>query len=216
MFLLHKPRQLNPVETSNFVAKHATLPPDHQADVALKWRERFVNVATAYAPSPLMVTGQLTAAATFVGAMGHWDGINEAKRVELVEAWRDQAAGLGVDLAKHPTPFQTITGPDGQVIHKGVPDPRAFFYVNKVFWPSFGMALVAGVGSLLDRDGRWDATVAPFLKTSAISGGAYLIGSTFRDMAFKRAREKQEAIASGQSSSEDAARNPWRRYSQAA
>ncbi len=41
---MHSPRQLNPSETAMFTADIARLPVEHQADVALTWRERCVAI----------------------------------------------------------------------------------------------------------------------------------------------------------------------------
>ena len=42
------PRQLNPEETALFAADMSRLPTEHGADVALKWRERCINIIQAY------------------------------------------------------------------------------------------------------------------------------------------------------------------------
>ena len=185
-------RQLNPAETAQFQADMASLPEPHQADVALKWRERCVNALTTYAPSPLKQGLQYGAAAGYSIALGLWDGRNDADRNALIEKWRTEApVTLGVDVQQHPTPFRDVVDPaTGQTLHKAIPDPRNWYGVNKTVVPT--LALLAGsIGVAVSGKG---VGASPFLNAGVFAGGGYLVGSTFRDIAYsKRANELQAA-----------------------
>ncbi len=218
MLMLHSPRQLNPAETAAFKAKMGMLPPEHQSDVALKWRERFVNVATAYAPTPLMATSQVAVSGAYSGLIGYWDGYNQYKRRQLVANWEQTAPGLGVNLAEHPTPFKDVVN-NGQVVHRAVQDPTTLgpTPINRTLAATLALAGVSGIVALADRDGRFNATVNPFLKLSAMTGIGYAVGSAFRDAALKK--EERKALAATttgneqpQNGGQDAAGNPWMRY----
>ena len=186
-------RQLNPAETAQFQADMASLPEPHQADVALKWRERCVNALTTYVPTPAKETLMFGSAAGYAALMGTWDGANDADRNAMIETWRAEApATLGVNLQTHPTPFRDVVDPaTGQTIHKAIPDPRNWYGLNKTAYPTLGL-LVASVGVSVTGKG---APVNPFLKAGALAGGGYLLGSTFRDMAYTRRANQIESGA---------------------
>lgn len=176
-------RQLNPAETAQFQADMASLPAEHQADVALKWRERCVNALTTYVPTPAKEIAQFTLAGAYSGALGWWDGDNDAKRNALIENWRAEApVKLGVDLAKYPTPFRDVVDAGGNTIHKAIPDPRNWMGLNKTAWSTLGL-VVTSIGLAVADKG---VAAQPYLKGSALAGGGYLVGSTFRDLAYSR------------------------------
>lgn len=186
-------RQLNPSETSAFKADMGTLPPEHQADVALKWRERCVNALTTFVPTPIQEGMQFISAGLYTTAIGAWDGANDAERTAHIRQWKtDTAVRLGVNLDEYPTPFRdVIDKTTGETIHKAIPDPRSWYGVNKTVVPTAVLAL-SSIG--LAATGRGQA-VNPYLKAGALAGGGYLVGSAFRDLAYERRAKALEAGA---------------------
>lgn len=193
--MLHKPQQLNPQQTAAFQHKMAALPNPHAADVALKWRERFVNVALAYNPGAVGYGVQIISAGAYGGVLGWWDGNNEAERNHAKEIWQTQTApGLGIDPNVHPEPFVNIVDPTtGQVIHKAQPDPRAWIGINKTAYPTVALLLGAVGASFSDAGVR----AVPYLLAGAYSGFGYLIGTSARDMFYKKKRDALRAAAAG-------------------
>jgi hypothetical protein len=166
-----------------FNADMARLPVEHQSDVALKWRERCINMMRE-TMNPLADGLGIAAAGLYTGAIGWWDGYNEAARDKLIVQWQTVTApNLGVSAETHPEPFQDVVGPDGQVLHKAVSDPRGFLYLNKTAYPTIAFALMGAVG-------LGGPTYNRYLMAPAIGGVGYLIGSKFRDLAYKASVKK--------------------------
>lgn len=191
--MLHKPQHLNPAETARFQQKMATLPPAHQADVALKWRERFVNVANTYAPGPLGTTAQVVGSGVYAGMLGYWDGVNEAERNHAKETWQTKTAPeLGIDTTRHPEPFSNIVDPTtGAVVHKAQSDPRNWMGVNKTVAPTLGLGLAAIIMSAVDVGDR----AVPYIKSLVFTGVGYVVGTSIRDQMYKRRRDALRAAA---------------------
>ena len=111
-----RPRQLNPAETAMYAADNARLPPEHQADVSLKWRERCIAVIQAHM-NPVADGLSIVAAAGYTGLLGWWDGGNEGKRDDLVTTWRTVTAPeLGIDPNAVREPFQDVYNAQGQLV----------------------------------------------------------------------------------------------------
>lgn len=180
-------RQLNPQQTARFVHNMRRLNPDDQADVALKWRERAVNVANAFNPGAVGTTIQVASSGAYAGLLGWWDGANEAKRAALIEEWRTVTAPkLNIDTSVHETPFKDVTDANGQLVHKAVQDPRNWLHLNKALWPTLGLGLAtAGVAAM---GGGYRVT--PYLTALTMGGIGYLAGTTVRDAAYKAERDK--------------------------
>ena len=187
---MHSPRQLNPSETAMFTADIARLPVEHQADVALTWRERCVAIMQEHM-NPLADGLAVATAGIYTGAIGWWDGYNEAQRDKLIVEWQQVTApGLGVDANAVQTPFQDVYDANGQLVHKRVSDPRDWLRMNRTLYPTVGLALTAviGVGG---------PTYNRFFLAPAVGGVGYAVGSWFRDMAYKAAQKKAMASANG-------------------
>jgi hypothetical protein len=172
------PRQLNPAETQEFMYEAQSLPKEDLADVALKWRERCVNVLTAFNPSAAGVAGQVGAGGAWGGAMGWWDAKNHLEQQALIEAWQTTVApSLGIDTGQYPTPFQTIVDANGAVVHQATKNPRAWLGVNKTAYLTAGLGLAAGALSYFDRG----TMAAPYLTAGAMSGVGYVVGTAVHD-----------------------------------
>lgn len=186
-----RPRQLNPAETAMFTADMSRLPPEHSADVALKWRERCINLMREHM-SPLADGLAITGAGAYSMGLGWWDGVNEQKRDDLVLEWQ-QVTGpnLGIDTNAVRTPFQDVYDANGQLVHKAVADPRKWLRVPKALYPTAAFAIAAGVGV-------GGPTYNRYLMAPAVGGVGYVVGSWFRDMAYRSAQKKAAANGNGQ------------------
>ena len=215
-----RPRQLNPSETAMFNADMSRLPADHQSDVALKWRERCINMMREHM-NPVADGLGIAAAGLYTGAIGWWDGYNEANRDAMILQWQTVTApNLQLSPETHPEPFQDVVGPDGAVLHKALTDPRSFLYMNKTAYPTIGFALAGAVG-------LGGPTYNRYLLAPAIGGVGYLVGSKFRDLAYKAALRKASSNgqlasagngngAPGNGNGNGNAGNPWGGYPRAA
>jgi hypothetical protein len=208
-----KPRQLNPSETAMYSADNATLPPEHQADVSLAWRERCISVMRS-TMNPLADALSLATAGGYMGLMGWWDGANEVKRDGLVEEWRNGTApSIGVDPSVVREPFQDVFNDQGAQVHKAVKDPRGWFRVNKTAYPTIALALTGSVSAAYGWRG------ARYLMAPALAGVGYLAGSMFRDMAYQSGIAKQDALAGGSietDTEQGGEGNPYRGYPRSA
>lgn len=199
-------RQLNPHQTARFVHNMRRLNPHDQADIALKWRERAVNVVNAFNPGAVGTGLQVATSTAYAGILGWWDGDNEAERAALVEEWKTTTAPkLNVDTGQHDTPFRDVTDANGQIVHKAIPDPRNWLHLNKTLWPTLGLMLVTGGAALMGEGVR----IAPYTTALAIGGIGYLAGTTVRDAAYKAKRDKLRATPLPQIAPTS---NPWRRH----
>jgi len=176
-------RQLNPVETQAYEAQFMTLPPEHQADVAMVWRERCIDVLSE------MVNPGSALIGAFVGAsygalLGAWSGRGEAEAFALTEEWKAAgAASKGIDPADHPTPFKTITDKSGNVIHERVGDPRKFGGLPRGGWAT----IVSGIGSMATTP---YFRVSRTLRDMTNSGVGFLAGSAMSEWAFNSHLDK--------------------------
>lgn len=207
----HRPRHLNPSQTAAFQHDMARLPPDHQADVALKWRESFVNLANRH-QNPAADGLNVVTSGLYAGILGAWDGENEAHRAEIVRKWKNgDAARKGLDPAKNPSPFVNIYSPGGQLLHEATPDPRTWFGINRTLFPTFGLGIlaIAGVGSSPpDQDGM---DLNRYLVGGTLAGVSYAVGTGLRDLVYARRSEQleraQKTLAAS-SAPADPANNP--------
>jgi len=198
----HRPRHLNPSETAVFKQDYSRLPPDHQADVALKWRESFVNLANRH-QNPVADGLNVVTSGIYAGLLGAWDGENEAVQKAMVRKWvAEDAAKKGIDPIDHPSPFVNIYSPDGKLIHEATPDPRAWFGINRTLYPTFalGILAVAGVGSSAPDEEGMDLN--RYLVGGTLAGVSYAVGSALRDVVYRRRTEQMERARKALASSE--------------
>lgn len=129
-------KSYNPVEFKQDFMNLATTAPQEAADVAMKWRERFVNTTEQMKKSSedLMEAGVGGGAAFLAGFL---DGGWAARRDDMIKEWEEGgAAAADADLEEHPTPF---SAPDSDA-----KDPTMVFgVVDKVL---FGTLATAAVG----------------------------------------------------------------------
>jgi hypothetical protein len=185
-----RPHQLNPAETAMFAAEMARLPGEHQADVAMKWRERCIAVIQAQA-DPLVAGASIVAMGAYTAGMGWWDGDNEARRDSLVMAWRNQTApALGIDTNTVKEPFQDVYNAQGQLVHKAEKDPRTFLRINKTLYPSLALLIGGGVAATYGA-----MRTSKMMMLPAIGGLGYNAGSMARDMAYRKRSAKQNGAA---------------------
>lgn len=181
-------RQLTPEETALFAADMASLPPEHGADVALKWRERCINLLNS-SQSALADGASVAEAALYVGAIGWWQGANEAARDKIVLEWQTVTAPkLGVDPKAVPTPFQDVLDAGGKVVAKAVADPTKLAGVPMTWIPT-GLLLLMGV------IGVGGAQHNRYILAPALGGFGFGLGTYFRDRAYQAALAKQAATA---------------------
>lgn len=206
-----RPIQLNPTRTAAYAADNARLPPEHQADVSLAWRERCIMILRAHM-NPIADGLSIVGAGVYTGLIGWWDGVNEGKRDAVVTQWREVTApGLGVDPSAVREPFQDVFNAQGELVHKGVKDPRRWLRCNKTVYPTLALALVGGVATTMGWMG------SRYIVAPAIGGVGYLTGSMFRDMAYRSQLKKQEAAAVPVTETEQGgADNPYAGYPQVA
>lgn len=204
----HRPRHLNPSETAVFKQDMARLPADHQADVALKWRESFVNLANRH-QNPASDGLNVVTSGVYAGLLGAWDGENEAVQKEIVRKWKaEEAAKKGIDPLDHPSPFVNIYSQDGKLLHEATPDPRTWFGINRTLYPTFvlGVMAVAGVGSSTPSDPGMDLN--RFLVGGTLAGVSYAVGSALRDVVYRRRSEQMERARLSLASTGGAEGNP--------
>jgi len=206
-----RPRQLNPEETARYAADNATLPPEHQADVGLKWRERCIAIIRQ-SMSPAADFAALALGGVYTGAIGWWDGANEGKRDDLVTQWRQVTArGLGIDPNTVTEPFQDVYNAQGELVHKAVKDPRKISFLPKAAYPTAALALVGGFGAAYGWVG------SRYFMAPAVAGVGYLAGSAFRDMAYRRHLQQQGVLAAPtEPTAEGGEENPFMGYPKSA
>lgn len=202
------PRQLNPAETAMFHADMERLPTEHRTDIALGWRERCINLMRANA-NPLADGLAVTEAGVVTMGLGWWDGANEAKRDQLILDWQQvEGPNLGIDTNAVQTPFQDVYDANGKLVHKAVADPRKFWKIPKPLWPTFGFGIMAATG-------LGGPTYNRFLVAPVMGGVGYVVGSWFRDMAYRTAQAKlAQPVPTEQSSGGEG--NPYNGYPRAA
>lgn len=216
-----KPRQLNPAETAQFQADMARLPPQEQTNIALKWRERFVN-AVGTQHNPVSTGFELVSAGVWSSGMGAWDGANQAARDAAIKQWREVAGPeLGFTAeqlapgGQYPDPFRRIVDESGQVVHEAVTDPRSWLGINRTLYPTFGLGLLAALGA-------GGVSFNRYLIAGTLGGVSYSAGETFRELVYQRnikAHSDAQALAQAQQAGGNgqAEGNPWYgRYPRAA
>jgi hypothetical protein len=193
-----------------YATDNARLPPEHQADVSLKWRERCIAIIQAHM-NPVADGLSIVVAAGYTGLVGFWDGANEGKRDDLVTAWRTTTAPeLGIDPNTVREPFQDVYNAQGQLVHKAVKDPRRFMRVNKTVYPTIGLALGGGIGAAYGWRG------SRYLMAPALGGVGYLTGSMFRDMAYRKHLQKQGVPVATEPEEQGGEGNPFMGYPRSA
>lgn len=152
--------------------------PNEAADVALKWRERFVNQTRALQET----TGTLLeiGLAGGVGALAGWlDGGWEAEREKAIEDWElTGAAAVGADPTETPEPWDH---PESQVS-----DPTKLFgFIDKVLAGTLVLAALAVFNVFGDA-------YTKFFKAGALGSFSYWAGNLTNKIAKER---KKEALA---------------------
>lgn len=178
------PRQLNPEETALFAADMSRIPTEHGADVGLKWRERCVNLISAY-QNPLADTLAFIGAGGYIGAIGWWQGYNELERDKVVLEWQTVTApALKIDPKAVPEPFQDVFDAQGKLVFKAVKDPTKLGPIPVTLYPTGVLALVAALNA-------GGAHYNRFIAAPAVAGVGFAVGSIFRDLAYKAGVKKQ-------------------------
>lgn len=203
-------RQLTPEETALFTADMASLPPQHGADVALKWRERCINLLNS-SQSSLADGVAVAEAGAYTAGIGWWQGMNEAARDKIVLEWQTvKAPALGIDPKAVPTPFQDVLDAGGKLVAKAVPDPTKLAGVTMTWIPTGLLALVGIIGF-------GGAHYNRYLLAPALGGIGFGLGTYFRDRAYKAAFEKQTAVAAATTPTTTGGEgNPYRGFPRAA
>lgn len=164
-------KAFNPVEYKNDFMTLANTQPDEAADVAMKWRERFMNqVATTKKSTEQALEIGLAGGTAF--AMAFFDGGWEAKRDAMVTDWEDGGAEEAETTTdEHPEPFS----------HKeGGKDPTKLFgMVDKVL---VGTLLLAAAAIFNVFGKRY----TPFVRAAALGSASYWAGSVGRNLGYKR------------------------------
>lgn len=164
-------KAFNPVEYKNEFMTLANTRPDEAADVAMKWRERFMNqVATTKKSTEQALEIGLAGGTAFT--MAFFDGGWEAKRDAMIRDWEEGgAAEAGTDLDEHAEPFS----------HKeGGKDPTKLFgMVDKVL---VGTLLLAAA-AIFNVFGK---KYTPFVRAAALGSASYWAGSVGRNLGYKR------------------------------
>lgn len=168
-------KAFNPVEYRNDFIKLASQEPGEAADVAMKWRERFMRKANEMSKTTERVAEVGIAGLSSFG-VAYLDGGWEAKRDALIADWINEGASrVNADVTQHPTPF---THPEG------VSDPTKLFNVIDrvlVITLLLAGAAAAGVGGD-DYNG--------LLRAAAVGTGSYWAGSLGRSLAYRRAANR--------------------------
>lgn len=193
-----------------YAADNSRLPPEHQADVSLKWRERCIAVMHAtmnpVADGLCMIVG-----AGYTALLGWWDGGNEGKRDDLVMEWRTMTApGLGIDPDTVREPFQDVYNAQGELVHKAVKDPRRFLRLNKTVYPTLTLALGGSLGAAYGWRG------SRYVMAPALAGVGYLVGSTTRDMAYRAHLKAQGVAVATEPEAQGGEGNPFAGYPKSA
>jgi hypothetical protein len=169
--------EITPSEYKQNFSVLAQRDPAEAADVALKWRERFINQTRAMRET----TGALLEIGVGGGFAALWGGLDggwEAEREKAIEDWElSGAAEVGTTIEEHPEPWD----------HKeGVSDPTKLFgFIDKVLAGTLVLAALA-VFNVLGN--RWQ----PLLRSAALGSFSYWAGNLTNKI-FKA--RKKEALA---------------------
>jgi hypothetical protein len=169
----------NPTEYKQDFMTLASTAPHEAAEVAMKWRERFVNQAEVMKKGTEDIMEIGVAGISSFG-IAFLDGGWEAKREKMIRDWEEGgAADAAADLEEHPTPF---SHPEGEK------DPTKLFnMVDNVLVATLGLAALAAFNVL--------KKYTPVLRAAALGTGAYWAGSLGRSLGYKRAEKALSAEA---------------------
>jgi hypothetical protein len=171
-------KAFNPIEYKNDFTVLAQRNPEEAADVALKWRERFMNQARGMQETTgaLLEIGIAGGTAALAGWM---DGGYEAERQKAIEDWQATGASEAeTDIEAHPEPWDHP---------EGVSDPTKLFgVVDKVL---VGTLVIAALAIF----NVFGSKYTPLLRSSALGGFAYWLGNMTRSMANTRKTDELNA-----------------------
>lgn len=172
-------KAFNPVEYKNDFVQLAQSAPQDAADVAIKWRERFMNQAQEMQKSTEQIAEIGIAGVTaFVlsVANGGW----EAQRDAMIAQWEEEGhVDAEADLETYPTPF---THPEGEK------NPMKLFgIVDKTLVAT----LLLGTAAALNIAKKY----TPLVRAAALGSGATWASNLGRDIGYKRTKEKLAAEA---------------------
>jgi hypothetical protein len=174
----------NPVEYKQDFMNLATTAPAEAADVAMKWRDRFMNQATEMRKSTEQALEIGIAGASAFG-FGFFDGGWEAKREAMIVDWEEEGhIDAGADLSQYPEPF---SHPEG-----GKDPTKLFGMVDKVL---VGTLILAGLAIF----NVFGPKYTPFVRSAALGGAAYWAGSVGRSLGMKRTVKKIKEKAAEES-----------------
>lgn len=169
----------------------AAASPQDAAEVAMQWRERFMNQVERMRKSSEELT-ELGVAGVSAFGMGFFDGGWEAKRQALVDAWEDTQDEA--TLKDTPAPWDDKD--------TGIKDPqKAFGLVDKSLVSTLVFAGIA-ISNLAKK-------YTPVFRAAALGTGAYWAGSQGRKFGYNRkydealreeaSKEVEEALSSSSS-----------------
>lgn len=172
-----KQQSFNPVEYKQEFMTLASTAPQEAAEVAMKWRERFVNQAESTRKG-MQTAAEIGAAGLTAGGMGYLSGGWQAKRDAMIRDWEaGGAVEAEADLEEHPTPFSHP---------KGEKDPTKLFgLINKTL---FGTLLLSA-GAIFNVLGK---KYTPVVRSAALGAGSAWAAELGRSWGYKR---KEKALA---------------------
>lgn len=173
-------KQFNPTEYKQDFMNLATTAPQEAADVAMKWRERFMNQAETMKKShETLATIGLAGLSSF--GVAWFDGGWEAKRDAMIRDWQEDGhVEAEADLEEHPTPFSHSEG--------GSDPTKLFGVVDKTLvWTLF----LAGLAAF----NVFGKKYTPLVQAAALGSGAYWAGSIGRNLGYGRVEKKLAAAA---------------------
>ncbi len=138
---------VTPAEYKQDFAVLAQRDPAEAADVALKWRERFINQTQSMREA----TGTFLEIVVGGGAAALWGGFDggwEAEREKAIEDWElSGAAEVGTNTDEHPEPWDHA---------EGASDPTKLFgFIDRVLAGTLVLATLA----VFFGSGRWGPLV---------------------------------------------------------
>ncbi len=174
-----KQKAFNPTEFQTDFAVLAQRDPSEAADVALKWRERFMNQVEGMRKTTSVLLEVFVVGATAAGS-GWLDGGWEAEREKAIEDWElSGAAEAETDVETHPEPWDHP---------EGVSDPTKLFgYVDKVL---VGTLVLAGL-AIFKVLGKY----TPLARSAALGSFSYWLGNMTNKVAKERKTDALKAAA---------------------
>lgn len=168
-------KAFNPVEYKQDFMNLAQSAPHEAADVAMKWRERFVNQAEQMRKGSQQLAEVGVAGGT-AWVAGMLDGTWEAKRDAMIRDWEESGhIEAEADLEEHPTPFSHAEGGN---------DPTKIF--NLVDRMLIITLVLAGIG-VTNIFGK---KASPYFRSAALGTGATWASGWGRSFGYKRKAKK--------------------------